>query len=297
VDSPSIDVDFEAVERLVAHAIRSGNTSSVNLLGHGEVSIVIGWPTAKAEHAVKRIPPFRSEQLARQYVECCERAVSLLRAGEVSVWPTSFHVLRRDDGQFVVFHRQPVADAATTGDNVLRAAPPADQHPLIDAIVDAAASVVRPRVGLDCQASNWIWDGQTAAQIDFSSPFLLNDTGDDLEFDTKTFLREFPVALRPYLRRELIKIVRRFTTPEGAIGDMVAMLMKEGLDQWVEPVCQAALDRHGLAVNAARSREMLNEDLKLFPLTLKLKKAQRRWMHTTGRRYESLLPATTTYER
>ena len=279
------------------HAIRSGDRSSVRLLGHGEISIVLGWPTAAPECALKRVPPFRSAAAAQDYVAVCERNFALLRDAGVPIWPTELLVHPRDDGRHVVYHRQPIADSMQIGSNVLRAAPPADSHPLLDAIVRHTAAVVGPRIGFDVQVANWLWDGASAAQIDFTSPFLLNEAGDDLLFDTRGFAAEYPWIVRGYLRRELLQLVRRFTTPEGAIGDMVANLHKEGLQQWAAPALRSAKDQLGVTIDPDVPLKMFAADRKLMPFTLRLRKMQRVWMLRTGRSYDSLLPDRTTYEQ
>ena len=293
----SDSIDLATVESVIAKAIQTGDTSQLNLLGHGEVSIVLGWPTDGPTWAVKRVPPFRSDHMARQYVGVCGNFFSALSSAGVAAWPTTLRTLARADGRSVVYHCQPVADPLTIGATVLRAAAPADQHPLIDAIVHAAGAVVTSTIGLDSQASNWVWDGTTASQIDFTSPFMLNEARDDLLFDTGTFLQEYPAALRPYLRRQLLTIIHRFTTPEGALGDMVAMLIKEHLDQWIEPTIRSAKRQLDVTLSRERSQEMLNEDLNIFPMILRLKKSERWWRTHTGRTYEALLPTKTTYEQ
>lgn len=287
--------DLAHVEERVAAAIRRPGDSDLRLLGHGEISIVLGWPSEQPAHALKRVPPFRSAERAATYVDVCERNMRHLRDAGVALWPTSMHTLQRHDGAAVVYHRQPVADAAQIGTNVLRAAPDADEHPLLDAIVDAAIAGTAPHAGFDVQAANWVWDGTVAQQIDFTSPFLLTDGHDDLQFDTSSFLAEYPAVLRPVLKRELLKLIIRFTTPEGAIGDMVANLQKERLHRWVDPAIAAAA-RRDVIIDRASTTKMYEDDKKLLPLTLKLKKAQRAWRLRTGRSYESLLPERTTYE-
>jgi hypothetical protein len=290
-------IELQLVEDAITHAIRTGDRSGVRLLGHGEVSIVVGWPAAQPVHALKRVPPFRSAPAAEQYVAACERNFAILHAAGVATWPTELHTLARADGRRVVYHHQPIADAALLGSNVLRAAPPAESHPLLDAIVRETAAVVTPHVGFDVQVANWLWDGSVATQIDFTSPFLLNEGRDDLLFDTSGFLAEYPLLVRRYLRKELMRVIDRFTTPAGAIADMVANLHKEGLHQWAEPALQAARDQAGIEIDPALPRAMFEEDRKLMPMTLRLRKLQRRWMLRTGRSYDSLLPDRTTYER
>jgi hypothetical protein len=293
----SAEPDLTAVEEQVSRAIRTGDTSALRLLGHGEVSIVLGWPADAPRHALKRVPPFRNTAAARQYVDVCAQNLDVIRAGGVVVWPTTMHMHERSDGSTVVYHRQPIADPANIGSNVLRAAAPAERHPLLDAIVSAAAAVVRPTVGFDVQVANWLWDGSTAQQIDVTSPFLMNEARDDLLFDTTAFLREYPAVVRPYLKRELTKVIRRFTTPEGAIGDMIGNLQKEGLHQWVDPAIRSAKEVAGITIDRQTTTKMYQDDLKLMPLTLRLKKTQRWWIQHTGRRYDSLLPERTTYEQ
>ena len=258
---------------------------------------MLGWPTEAPLQALKRVPPFSSAEVAQQYIAVCERNFDILRAAGVTVWPTELHTLRRSDGKVVVYHVQPVAEASQIGSNVLRAAPLADEHPLLDAIVRATASVVAPTVGFDVQVANWLWDGTTATQIDFTSPFLLNDARDDLLFETSGFLAEYPAATRRYLRRELLRSVVRFTTPQGAIGDMVANLHKEGLQQWVEPALRSAERHAGIVIDPKEPLAMYDADRKLMPLALRMRKAQRAWMRASLRRYDALLPERTTYEQ
>ena len=295
VDPP--DIDLHAVEAAVAAAIRTGRNDSLRLLGHGEISIVLAWPHAQPLAAIKRVPPFRNAGEAQRYTEVCEQFFGVLHDAGVATWPTTLHTLARGDGRAVVYHRQPIADAAQLGSNVLRAAAPADTHPLLDAIVDAAGRVCSPTVGFDCQVANWLWDGSTATQIDFTSPFTLTDSRDDITYDSAAFLQEYPLALRPYLRRELTRLIQRYTTAEGALADMVSNMMKEGLDHWVDPAIATINGRLGLQLRRETAQQMLDEDRKFMPLVLKMKKSQRWWLHHTFRRYEALLPERTTYER
>jgi hypothetical protein len=289
--------DLGVVEACVREAIDGGSPASVRLLGHGEISIVLGWPAATPTHALKRVPPFRSAVEAERYIRTCENYLQTLREADVAVWPTSLHTIARDDGATIVYHRQPVAAGDQIGTAVLANATPDAEHPLLAGIMRAAAAVTRQGVGFDVQAANWVWDGTTAHQIDFTSPFVLTPDRKDLEFDTSGFLREYPAVLRPVLKRELLKLIVRFTTPEGAIGDMVGNLQKEGLHDWVDPAIAAARREVGVVIDRATATKMFEDDAKLMPLTLKLKKGQRWWVSHTGRRYDSLLPERTTYER
>ena len=104
--------------------------------------------------------------------------------------------------------------------------------------------------------------------------------------------------LRPYLKRELTTIIRRYTTAEGALADMVSNMLKEGLSDWVDPAIATINQRLGTSLQGQAAHAMLDEDCKFMPMVLRLKKSQRWWLHHTGRHYEgALLPDETTYDR
>lgn len=103
-----------------------------------------------------------------------------------------------------------------------------------------------PTVGFDVQLANWLWDGETATQIDFTSPFTLTPNGKDMTYDAHAFLQEYPLVVRPYPKHELTKIIQRYTTAEGALADMVSNMLKEGgLDGWVDPAIATINRRPG----------------------------------------------------
>jgi len=298
VSTPDLpELDLHAVESAVAEAIRRRTTEGLRVLGHGEISLVLAWPSTQPVMAVKRVPPFRTPGAAQQYTTVCEQFFDLLRGAEVAVWPTTLHTHERSDGRAVVYHRQPIADATLLGTNVLRATAPIDDHPLLIAIADAAAAVCSPTVGFDCQAANWLWDGTTATQLDFTSPFTLLPSRKELTYDPRAFLQEYPVVVRPYLKREFTSLIHRYTTAEGALADMVANLFKEGLEPWVDPAIGTINRRLGVNLKRSTAQRMFDEDRRLMPLVLKLKKTHRWWLTRTGRRYEQLLPMATTYGR
>lgn len=290
-------IDLAEAEAAVREAIRQRSTDGLQLLGHGEISLVMAWPPQQPASALKRVPPFRDETRARQYIAVCEHFFQRLSAAGVAALPTALHLHVRSDGRAVVYHQQPIADAGQLGTNVLRATVPQAGHPLLVAVADAAANVCTPTVGFDCQMANWLWDGAVATQIDFTSPFVLTESRAELTYDSHAFLQEYPVATRWYLKRELTSLVLRYTTPEGALGDMLANLLKEGLDAWVDPAIRTIDERLGVQLRRETAQKMLESDKALMPMVLKLKKGQRWWLSHTGRSYEQLLPERTTYER
>ncbi|MCB1257728.1 MAG: hypothetical protein KDB26_11520, partial [Microthrixaceae bacterium] len=58
---------LEEVESAVLHALESGDESGLRILGYGEISLVIGWPTQQPAFACKRLPPFADRAAADAY--------------------------------------------------------------------------------------------------------------------------------------------------------------------------------------------------------------------------------------
>jgi hypothetical protein len=55
--SPATALDIELVDRAVHEAIHADKAGSLRVLGHGEITLVVGWPRERPELAVKRLPP------------------------------------------------------------------------------------------------------------------------------------------------------------------------------------------------------------------------------------------------
>ncbi|TAK56658.1 MAG: hypothetical protein EPO22_13355, partial [Dehalococcoidia bacterium] len=99
--------DLETLESAVGAAIRTRDASQLHLLGHGEVSIALGWPAEDPRYACKRLPPFDSIDAYQRYASVVERYVDGLRRRGVRVVDTELKSLRRPDGKVVGFHIQP----------------------------------------------------------------------------------------------------------------------------------------------------------------------------------------------
>ena len=124
----------------------------------------------------------------------------------------------------------------------------------------------------------------------------MTDDRDDLMYDKSIFLQEYPLVIRRYIRKEFTSLIRRFTTAEGALADMVSNMLKEGLDQWIDPAINTINSRLGTNLKRERAQRMFDSDRKILPAVLKLKKVQRWWLTHTGRDYAQLWPERTTYE-
>jgi Family of unknown function (DUF6206) len=289
--------ELRALEAEVSAALAVQDVDRLPLLGHGEISLVLGWPPGDGPRvACKRLPPFRDAAAFERYATVVRRYIDELRARGVRVVETELHHLERLDGRVVGFHVQPVVPAQALGTEILRHADASHGHPVIGAVADAVVGATHPRLGVDAQLSNWAWLDGEPWQLDLTTPFLL-DEGGRPTFDLRPFLAVLPALVRPLVRREMISLIRRWTTARGALLDMSASLLKEGLDRWVDPALTAVNARVAPPISPEEATRVYHSDRRLWPLLFRLERANRWWQVSVRRRpFEYLVPERTTYE-
>jgi hypothetical protein len=288
--------ELRALEDEVSAALAAQDVGRLPLLGHGEISLVLGWPPGEPRLACKRLPPFRDAAALERYATVVRRYMDELRAGGVRVVETELHHLVRPDGRVVGFHVQPVVPARALGTAVLRSASASDGHPVLGAVADAVLGATHPRLGVDAQLSNWAWLDGEAWQLDLTTPFLLDERGRPA-FDLTPFLAVLPAPVRPLVGREMVTLIHRWTTARGALLDMTASLLKEGLDRWVGLALTEVNARVTPPIAAEEATRVYHSDRRLWPLLFRLERANRWWQnHVRRRPFEFLVPERTTYD-
>ena len=147
---------------------------------------------------------------------------------------------------------------------------------------------------LDSQFANWYWFENEPWQLDFSTPLMVDANG-DIRFDSTGFQREYPTVTRKLVYRELMKIAPRYADLEYVLTDVMAQLYRQNIHDWCQPFADAAKRRHGIDLSPTLAKERFESDAKFYPTLLRMKRFQRSWIQRTGRRYDTLLPATTSF--
>ena len=291
--------DLDAVETAIRSAVDDRRPDRLDLIGNGEFSIAVRWQADGTNWVVKRVPPFRSRATADAYIDLTREYIDALRSHGVRCVTTDLLTLDRPDGRSVVYHVQPLLDVDQLADHRLKAAGPDDHDPtaeaVVDAVIDAIVRVVGDGVAFDAQFANWYWYEGEVWQLDFSTPLLLDDAG-KIRFDPWGFLQEYPMVVRPLVYRELMKLAPHYLDTVYVLTDLMAQLHRQDMSPWCDVVARIAADRHGIEVSPALAAERCREEAEFFPRLLRLKRFQRAWRQRTGRRYDSLLPAASTYE-
>jgi len=249
--APSIE-DLTQLEADVRRALDHHDYQALSIVGFGEVSVGLGWPTAQPAWVCKRTPPFSAAEFDA-YRDLVNTYVAELRASGVDVVDTDVVGVRRnhDTIGYVV---QPLLAKETLGRQVLAAATPDPLHPYVQAVVQTIGCV-SDRISIDAQITNFAWDGHKATLLDVGT---------------------IPAPMRSMMRNELTDVVARWKTPRAVGTDIVANLLREGLDEWVDPMIAAlATEVPGEPISRADAEASLDEDLKTFPKIVKLKRVQR----------------------
>ncbi|GIK77314.1 MAG: hypothetical protein BroJett022_10040 [Actinomycetes bacterium] len=284
------DGELEALEALVGEALAAGRDGELPVLGYGEISLVLGWPAEAPRFACKRMPAFDSRAAFESYRRAIDDYVERLEAVGIAVAPTEMRGVDHDDLSVVGYVIQPILPAATLAPAVLHRTDPAEGHPLVAAIADAAAAAVSPRLGLDAQLANWAWDDGRLTYIDVSTPLEWDDRGAS-RLDVEPLAKAYPAILRPPLRRFIApRILDGYRKLRSVYEDLAGNLIKERLTPWL-PAFLAATNRH--LARPLTEREVhgyYRSDARLWALLLRLRRLDRAWRLRTGRPYPFLLP-------
>lgn len=296
-DPPSsvAEVDLPAVETAVRRALaapsKAPQDTGLDVLGYGEISLVIGWPGGNPEVACKRLPVFPSPEAADRYRNRFDSYLGLLVERGVQPVPSEFRTVEAGAGRVVGYVVQPVLSSTALGPNVLRAADPDPGHPLLGAVVEAVREVVDDRTGLDAQISNWTHDAEGLRYLDVTTPMRFDAVG-VIDLDTNLFLAAYPWALRAAIGRFVAPgVVGAYRDARHVLVDLAANLEKEGLSAWIPAALEVINATVSPAVTLEEVQRYYRSDARLWEAMLKLRRADRWWQRRVRRRgYPFLLP-------
>lgn len=295
------DAPLDEVEAAVRAALAGGSEEGLRVLGYGEITLVVGWPGDEPSWACKRLPEFGGEAAARRYGEQFDRYLRILGERGVTVVPSEFRTLPGEDGRVVGYVVQGALPAGSLGPDVLRAAEPDPDHPVLQQVCERVPSVVDDRTGLDGQISNWAWvpgagadGGDALGYLDVTTPMLFDEAG-AFELDLGLFLAAYPWLLRAPIRRFVAPgVVQAYRDPRHVLVDLAANLLKERLEAWVPAAlvaANAALGASSSPITDDEVRAYYRSDARLWEVMLRLRRADRWWQTVARRRpYPFLLP-------
>ena len=268
-----------------------GAPEGLRVLGYGEVTLVVGWPTARPTLAVKRLPLFHDEPQLERFQEVLNGYVRALRERDVPVVATDLlRAARSGANGLRAYLVQPLVPHEKMLNVVLRKAEAVSGKRLLDALATMVAESVDERIGLDAQAANWSVEGERLATVDVSTPLIRDLSGQD-RLDLDLFLSIYPWAMRPALARIAHGLMGQYHDPRTVLVDVASNLIKERHERWVPALLEAANARVAPAITEQEVRRYFVRDRRLWLLMQRLRRADRAWQrHVRRRPYPFLLP-------
>jgi hypothetical protein len=288
--SVSVD-DLHELELRVQDALQSGDDSSLQVLGYGEVTLVLRLETDRGAFACKRLPTFPSRERFNRYAGSLAEYLSRLAAGGLHVAPTELHHLPMPRERVVGYCVQEVLPPERLASRLLAEQNDASATDLFERFFATVQRAVSPTLGLDGQAANWMdVDGQLR-YLDVTTPLMRDARGRE-RLDVRLFFRSLPWALRDAARVSMSSsIFEKFYTTRGVVLDFLGNLHKERLQRLVPGFIEQANRHLREPLTAAEVAAYYRDDARLWEIVQRLRKADRLWQRRVRRRpYPFLLP-------
>ncbi len=284
--------ELRALESAVSAALVAADARDLRILGYGEISAVVAWPTASGEVAAKRLPVFSDRRRFTDYEACVHQYLAVLRERGITPAPTELHSIDNEDGTVIGYCVQPVLDGDALGPKVLVRAGESERERLFNRLFDHVSEFIADHHGLDAQLSNWILgeDGDWI-YLDITTPMMRDESGRE-KLDTALFLASLPWLLRPIVKRFMLgSILATYYGFRTAAVDLLANLYKEGAPETVPPLLEMLNRRFDDSIEIAEVARYYRSDARTWSLLQRLRRADRGWQRRVRRRvYPFLLP-------
>ena len=285
--------ELDDIDEHVIDALERVDYSDLNIIGNGELSVVIAWPTSDPTCVVKPIGPFQRDQYEAYRGVLLDYMAELDRRGVASV-PTAIGCVSRGRTEVIGYMTQPLLERDSLAEHALGTFTPSTDNPLLGSIVDAIAASDE-HLGIDAPISNWLWDGEKAVLLDVGLPLMWDEHGTarlTIEWGAKAF----PAFARGAAIKELDDLLDRYREPRTAAVEFVARLPFFGLDAWQGPAVDALNQRlePSEPITIAEAQKLNAADSKSLPRIKRLQRMQRWWVRRIRRqRYDFFIGQST----
>ena len=283
--------DLQALEERVQAALRTTDDSALDVLGYGEVTLVLKLTTAHGAYACKRLPVFPTLERYERYTGTLADYLEKLEQAGIRAAPTRLWRQHLSDGRIVAYCVQEALPAERLCSRLLRDQPQSWAVDFFKRFLDHVDRAVTPAFGLDAQAANWIdLDGELT-YLDVTTPLLRDGQGRE-QLDVPLFLTSLPWVLRDAVRLTMSKsIFDKFYSSRGVLLDFLGNLHKERLEKLIPLFLELANPRLSAPIAAEEVAAYYRGDARMWELIQRLRKADRFWHRNVLRRpYPFLLP-------
>lgn len=283
--------ELEELEGQVRAALRNPDESTLDVLGYGEVTLVLRIRADGGWYACKRLPAFPTQSRFERYRHCLagyldRLSESGLRVADTELWHTT-----TPDGGVVAYCVQPELPASRLCDSLLHTEDEAWARGFFKRFLDRVDRVVSPALGLDAQAANWADIDGELVYLDITTP-LMRDSGGRERLDVRLFFTSLPWLVRDAARVSMSRsIFDKFYDRRGVILDFLGNLHKERLAGLVPVFLEEANAKLQIPITAEEVAAYYRGDARMWEVVQRLRRADRFWQLRVRRRpYPFLLP-------
>lgn len=283
--------ELDLLEKQVRSALRTADDTGLDILGHGEVTLVLRLRTDQGAFACKRLPLFpdraRFERYRHGLDEYLRRLTdSGLNVADTQVWHT--HV---PGGRVVAYCVQRELPERRLCSRLLHTEDETWAKDFFSRFLDQVDRTVSPSLGLDAQASNWVDVSGELVYLDVTTPLMRDEQGRE-KLDVRLFFTSLPWGLRDVVRLSMSKsIFNKFYRSRGVLLDFLGNLHKERLDALIPAFLEQANSRLSEPITAEEVAAYYRDDARMWELIQRLRTADRFWHFKVLRRpYPFLLP-------
>lgn len=283
------DDELAAVERAFDTAFEKRSVEHMKVLGFGEISVSIGWPTNNPSIVLKRLIAPEDWDRAETDIAQIRDYIEQIEACGVKVVPTELRIVKRSDGGPAPYIIQPLIPREYLAEAVLEESAPQIDHPMIEAVCEACLKGCTAEHSIDPQIPNFAWYENEVWLMDISTPMLFKPDG-SLASDIDPILRTLPGVLSPATKPAIRKIYGYYYSPRGALMQSMVFLHRIGEEDWIDAVAETYNKKLDEAIDLKVISDRYAKQIKEFPRLKRMTMLKRWWVERVkGRRFQYLI--------
>ncbi|MEW2566202.1 DUF6206 family protein [Streptomyces sp. NPDC047070] len=283
--------ELAQLEDRVRAALRTMDDSALDVLGYGEVSLVLRLQSGDDVFACKRLPVFPDRTRLERYEEGLREYLRRLGDNGLTVADTELWHTRLPSGRITAYCVQRELPSHRLCSRLLHTEDDIWIKDFFSRFLDRVEHAVEPTLGLDAQANNWMDVGGELVYLDVTTP-LMRDARNRERLDVRLFFSSLPWVLRDAVRISMTRsIFDKFYETRGVLLDFLGNLYKERLHELVPAFLEQANARLSEPITVEEVAAYYRDDARMWELIQRLRQADRFWHHRIRRRtYPFLLP-------
>lgn len=279
------------LEEQVQHALRTTDGRALDVLGYGEVTLVLRLRASAETFACKRLPVFPDRGRFERYEKGLDEYLRRLTDSGLNVAGTELWHTRLPSGRIIAYCVQRELPPHRLCSRLLHTEDEIWAKGFFARFLDQVDRAVQPALGLDAQAANWVDVGGELMYVDVTTPLMRDARGRE-RLDVRLFFSSLPWILRDAVRISMSgSIFDKFYETRGVLLDFLGNLHKEQLHSLVPAFLDQANARLAEPITAEEVAAYYRADARMWELIQRLRRADRFWHKRIKRStYPFLLP-------